>query len=75
MGRPKSFLVRLEVDVAKKSHNCQHSNTHRIAMGDSRLKVTEGRSSEYYCALCGLKFLETDAGRIAVLLAQLRPNP
>jgi hypothetical protein len=79
MARPKTFLMRLEVDAARKSHNCQHSDAHRVAMGASRLKVTDGRSSEHYCVACAIKFLEADAARIAVVLAELRaaspPSP
>ena len=60
MPRPKSLLKRIEVDVALKSHNCQHNRNHRIQRGDKRLKVRKDRSWEHYCIECALESIERD---------------
>jgi hypothetical protein len=71
MARPKSFLPRLQVDRALKSHDCQHHSAHRIAMGDIRLKATEGRSPDHYCRECGLQTLSRDIQILLALREQL----
>jgi hypothetical protein len=68
----KSFVSRIEIDSAKRGHNCQHSRKHRISKGDKRLKVSEGYSTTYYCRVCAIKFLEIDSQRIASVLNELR---
>ena len=60
MSRPKSFLKSLSVDCAKKSHNCQNNSNHRIQMGEKRLGLRVGRSPEYFCEECSIKFLENE---------------
>ena len=72
MPKAKSFIKSLTVDHAKKSHNCQHNKNHRISMGDIRLGLKEGRSPEYYCKDCSIKFLEKSKESIMNLLEALR---
>lgn len=72
MPRAKSFIKSLTVDHAKKSHNCQHNQNHRISMGDIRLGLKEGRSPEYYCKDCSIKFLEKSTESIMKLLEALK---
>lgn len=71
MPRARSLLLALAVDTAKRSHDCQHNDGHRIAMGDRRMGVRDGRSPEYYCVPCALKFLEVARNRIDVLAREL----
>lgn len=72
MPRPKSFLKSLTIDHAKKSHNCQNNRAHRISKGDVRLGLKEGRSREYFCKECSVKFLEKDVESISSLLEELK---
>jgi hypothetical protein len=48
----KSLVIRILVDTARSSHNCQASKNHRINKGDVRLKVRNGRSWDHYCRDC-----------------------
>lgn len=64
MPRPKSILQRIEVDVVRKAHNCQHNALHRLERGQKRLKVHTQRSSEYYCVLCALEILNRDIKKL-----------
>jgi hypothetical protein len=64
----KSLITRVEVDTAGRSHNCQANARHRIAMGDVRLKVRNGRSWDHYCCACA----ETIIARDLVRLTELR---
>jgi len=52
MARVKSLVIRVAVDTALKSHDCQASGAHRINKGDVRLKVRNGRSWDHYCKTC-----------------------
>lgn len=72
MARRKSFLPRLEIDVAGASHNCQHDKTHRIHKGDRRLKVTEGRDVEHFCISCALDSLSKDVETLQALTLNLK---
>ena len=72
MPRPKSIVQRVEVDQAKRSHNCQHNSSHRIEKGDLRLKVRDGRSPEHYCVKCALSIIERDKARLQELAEKLR---
>lgn len=67
MGRMKSLIIRAEFDEALKSHNCQHSSKHRIAMGQKRLKVRSGRSWDHYCLECAKSILQHDAQKLQEL--------
>ncbi len=72
MPRPKSIIKRVEVDVALKSHNCQHNRGHRIQRGDKRLKVRKDRSWEHYCKECALKIIERDTERLKKLASEFQ---
>ncbi len=52
MARIKSLIVRVGVDRAGKSHNCQANAANRVGMGDVRLKVKNGRGWDHYCKEC-----------------------
>jgi len=71
MARPKSVLKKLEVDVALKSHNCQHNSHHRINLGSKRLKVTVERTSEHFCIECALKIIDSDISKLNALRKEL----
>ena len=60
MARIKSLLIGVQVDQAKKSHNCQANSAHRIQGGDTRLKVRNGRSWDHYCVSCARTIIERD---------------
>ena len=72
MPRPKSIIQRVEVDQAKKAHNCQHNTKHRLQRGDKRLKLWNQRSCKHYCAACALKIIENDIKKLRDLTEQLR---
>lgn len=65
----KSLVVQVGVDVAGKSHNCQANSKHRIAMGEVRLKVRNGRSWDHYCRACAETIIARDLEKLAVLRA------
>lgn len=71
MPRPKSIIQKIEIDRAKKAHNCQHNSAHRIQSGDTRLKVWDGRSAEHYCVDCALAIIERDTAKLQKLAEQL----
>lgn len=71
MPRPKSFLSPIEVDAAKKAHNCQSNAKHRLTRGDKRLKVSNGRSHDYYCVDCAVTFINRDIEKLQALLEEL----
>lgn len=64
MAKPKSFVKSINIEKAKRAHNCQHNSKHRILAGDMRLKLKEGRTSEYFCTNCALDTIRRD---IAIL--------
>ena len=72
MPRPKSILQRVEVDEAKRAHNCQHNIAHRLQRGDKRLKVWKQRSADNYCAACALDIINRDTAKLQELAKQLR---
>ena len=63
----KSLVIQVEVDKARKSHNCQANSKHRVAMGDVRLKVRNGRSWDHYCHDCALTILARDIVKLTAL--------
>lgn len=71
MARPKSILQRVEVDVVKRAHNCQHNASHRLKQGDKRLKVRNDRSAEHYCVQCADKIIQGDIEKLQLLASQL----
>ncbi len=71
MPRIRSLLTPVEIDVAKRAHNCQANSAHRLAMGDRRLAVKNERGWDYYCMDCGLKILDRDAAKLKEILGQV----
>ena len=69
MPKIKTLLTTVEINVAKRAHNCQASAAHRLHKGDRRFAVKKERGWDYYCMGCGLKILERDAERIKETLA------
>lgn len=69
----KSLIVQVGVDTAGKSHNCQANRKHRIAMGDIRLKVRNGRSWDHYCRACAETIIARDIAKLTALSA-MRPS-
>ena len=65
----KSLIVQVSVDTAGKSHNCQANRKHRIAMGDIRLKVRNGRSWDHYCRACAETIIARDIAKLTALSA------
>lgn len=63
----KSLVTQVKVDRAGKSHNCQANSQHRVAMGDVRLKVRNGRSWDHYCRDCALTILGRDIAKLTAL--------
>ena len=74
MAKPKSFLKPLSIDFAKRSHNCQHNSKHRIKKNDVRLGLRTGRSTEYFCKECAVKFLEKNNTDIIQFIADLKES-
>lgn len=74
MGRLKSFVKSVRLDVAERSHNCQHSAAHRISRGDVRVRLQEGRSVEHFCRACASQSLASDIGRLQRLLEELNAS-
>lgn len=71
MPRIKSILIRVEIDQAQKSHNCQASVRHRIEREDTRLKVRNGRSWDHYCVPCAVLIIERDIAELQDLQRRL----
>ena len=69
MPRIRTLLTTVEINVAKRAHNCQANAVHRLQKGDRRFAVKKERGWDYYCMDCGLKILERDAQRIKDTLA------
>lgn len=69
----KSLVCQVGVDTAGKSHNCQANSKHRIAMGDIRLKVRNGRSWDHYCADCARTIIARDIAKLTAL-QELKPT-
>ncbi len=67
MPRIKSIVLRVEIDQAKKSHNCQANAAHRIQAGDTRLNVRNGRSWDRYCISCARTMIERDIAELQAL--------
>lgn len=65
----KSLVVQIGVDRAGKSHNCQANSKHRIAMGQVRLKVRNGRSWDHYCRACAETIIARDIAKLTALRA------
>ena len=72
MPRIRSLVTTVELDVAKRAHDCQGNSGHRLLKGDRRLAVKKERGWDYYCLECGTRILERDATRIAGYLEAIR---
>ena len=71
MAKPKTFLDSMEVDVAKKAHNCRRNSRHRIEMGDKRLSVRVGRSFDRFCRDCAVETIERDIAMLQRTISEL----
>jgi hypothetical protein len=71
--RIKSVVIQTKIDLAKKSHNCQANENHRIRRGDTRLNVRNGRSWDRYCVSCAVTILERDVARLQELQREVQP--
>jgi len=72
MSRIKSIVIRVEVDQAKKAHNCQANDSHRIERGNTRLNVRNGRSWDRYCISCARTMIERDIAKLQNLQTDFR---
>ena len=72
MPRIKSIVIRVEIDQAKKAHNCQANAGHRIHGGDTRLNVRNGRSWDRYCLPCAQTMIERDIAKLQELQCRFR---
>ncbi len=70
MPRIRSIVLHVEVDEAKRAHNCQGNARHRISKGDGRLKVINGRSWDHYCCPCAAVIVSRDIERLQLLQRQ-----
>ena len=68
----KSLVIRVEIDQAKKAHNCQANGKHRIEGGDMRLCVRKGRSWDRYCVQCAQNMVERNIADLRQLQLQLQ---
>ena len=69
----KSLVCQVAVDIAGKSHNCQANAKHRIMMGETRLKVRNGRSWDHYCTACAEVIIARDLAKLTAL-RELKPT-
>ncbi len=74
MPRFRSLLIRTEMDVAKRAHNCQGNTRHRIACGDKRLKVRNGRNWDHYCLECARAIMHRDMATLESHARELEPD-
>lgn len=68
----KSLVIRVEIDYALNSHNCQANARHRIHRGDRRLKVRNGRSWDHYCVACAAIIIGRDIQKLTLLEREYR---
>jgi hypothetical protein len=71
VARARSLIQPLSVDVAIRTHRCEHSARHVINKGEKRLKVRVGRSYEHYCSACAEKFIALALAQLNEVLTQL----
>lgn len=65
----KSLVIGTGVDRAMRSHSCQANSRHRIAQGDIRLKVRNGRGWDHYCRSCAEAIIRQDIEKLTRLQA------
>ena len=75
MPRIKSILIQVQIDQAKKAHNCQANARHRIARDDARLNVRNGRSWDRYCVSCATTIIERDIAELQELQRNFKTLP
>jgi len=71
MGKPRSLVLSISVDRAKRTHSCQSSSRHVIAAGDLRLKVSAGRRIDHYCVVCAQKSITLGVAQLRAVEKQL----
>jgi len=67
MARIKSLVIRIEIDEARRAHNCQSNSNHRITKGQKRLKVRNGRTWDHYCLECAKSIVQRDTQKLQEL--------
>ena len=72
MSRIKSLIIRCEIDVAQRAHNCKGNARHRIEKGDRRLKVRYKRTWHHYCLQCANVIVRHNRGIIDELAHNLQ---
>ena len=70
----KSLILRVEIDLALKAHNCQANPRHRITKGDIRLKVRNKRSWVHYCRTCAETMIAKDISKLTELMKLEQPS-
>lgn len=71
MPRPKSIIKKVDVDLAKRSHSCQHVPSHQIKRGDKRLKLSVDRTYEHFCVECAIQIIDSDIQKLLDIKEQL----
>ena len=72
MPRIRSIVARVELDRAKRAHNCQANARHRIERGDLRLNVRMGRGWDRYCIRCAQAIVGGGIARLESVALELR---
>jgi hypothetical protein len=65
-------VLQVQVDQAKKAHNCQANAGHRIQGGNTRLNIRNGRSWDRYCVSCARTIIERDIAKLQELQENFR---
>jgi hypothetical protein len=71
MPRIRSLIEQVGIDTAGRGHDCQGNGNHRIAKGDLRLKVRNGRSWDHYCCSCAETIIARDIQKLIDLQGEL----
>ena len=71
MGKTKSFIKKISIDTAQRSHFCRHNKKHTINAGDKRLKYKEGRAFQHFCIDCAKESLRKDIALLNAILTEL----
>ena len=71
MPRPRTLLIRTEVDTAKRAHKCRANARHQITKGQKRLKVRRMQGWDHYCLDCAEHMVERAANKLAELSNRL----
>jgi hypothetical protein len=68
MPRIRTLITRVEIDEARRAHDCQRNSAHRITQGEKRLKVRNGRGWDHYCMKCARMIIDKDISKLQDLL-------